>query len=117
MIAGLSQKQMSGPFIGLWLRGLTPSPEIAIKAHIDLVTIHPFSDGNGRTARLLMNLLLMRGGYPPMVILPEERPDYIDSLEKSQLIGDKTDYDDFMYDKLDASLDQYVGFLRDGGSP
>ena len=53
-----------------------PGPEAAFDAHERLVTIHPFSDGNGRTARLLMNLLLLKAGYPPLVLLPETRPAY-----------------------------------------
>ena len=46
---------------------------LAAQAHHRLVAIHPFVDGNGRTARLVMNLLLMRSGYPPSVILRANR--------------------------------------------
>ena len=55
-----------------WLADAEPDPGTAFDAHYRLVTIHPFSDGNGRTARLLMNLILFRAGYPPVVIAPEE---------------------------------------------
>jgi Fic family protein len=41
-----------------------------------------FADGNGRTARLLMNLMLLRGGYPPIAIRPEDRKTYLDALEE-----------------------------------
>ena len=44
---------------------------IAADAHFRLVSIHPFVDGNGRTARLLMNLLLLQAGYPPAIIRKE----------------------------------------------
>ena len=44
-----------------WLSQADPTPANAFEAHYRLVSIHPFSDGNGRTARLLMNLLLLRG--------------------------------------------------------
>ena len=54
--------------------------ERAALAHFRLVHIHPFVDGNGRTARLLMNLILMRGGYPPAVIRMERRPQYYEAL-------------------------------------
>ena len=46
-----------------------PVPELAAYVHYKFVCIHPFIDGNGRTARLLMNLVLMQHGYPPAVIL------------------------------------------------
>jgi len=63
-----------------WLRGAPATPETAFAAHRRLVDIHPFNDGNGRTARLLMNLVLIRGGYPPVAVRPEDRPDYISAL-------------------------------------
>lgn len=49
-------------------------------AHFRLAHIHPFVDGNGRTARLLMNLILMREGYPPAVIRMKRRPQYYEAL-------------------------------------
>ncbi len=53
-------------------------------AHFELVSIHPFVDGNGRTARLVMNLLLMKNGYVPAIILKNDRKKYYDALEKAQ---------------------------------
>jgi Fic family protein len=76
------------------------------------VTIHPFADGNGRTARLLMNLILLRGGYPPVVIGPEERADYLDALEAAQLGGEMEGYERYMAGRLLASLDGYLGHLQ-----
>src|SRR5262249_25409278 len=52
----------------------------ATQAHYRLTSIHPFRDGNGRTARLLMNLFLLRAGYPIAVIDCAKRSAYIDSL-------------------------------------
>jgi Fic family protein len=54
--------------------------EIATEVHARLVTIHPFTDGNGRTARLLMNLHLLRAGYQIAVIKAQERAAYIDAV-------------------------------------
>lgn len=45
----------------------------AALAHYKLVHIHPFTDGNGRTSRLLMNMILMQAGYPPVIIPKGER--------------------------------------------
>ena len=102
---------------GTWLSANEPSAETAIEAHLRLVSIHPFSDGNGRTARLLMNLLLMKDGYPPLVVRPEDRADYIDSIEKYQLHQDAADYQAFMLTRLDAALDDYFRFLEPGEDP
>src|SRR6202790_3115246 len=49
-----------------WLSAAPDTPENAFMAHRRLVEIHPFNDGNGRSARLLMNLILIRGSYPPV---------------------------------------------------
>ncbi|GCB81358.1 protein adenylyltransferase FICD isoform X2 [Scyliorhinus torazame] len=55
--------------------------EFAALAHYKLVYIHPFVDGNGRTARLLMNLILMQAGYPPVTIRKEQRAEYYSALD------------------------------------
>lgn len=57
--------------------------ESATILHHKLVYIHPFFDGNGRTARLLMNLLLMQKGYPLVVILKNDRKKYYQTLEQA----------------------------------
>jgi Fic family protein len=55
--------------------------ELAARVHIDFVGIHPFIDGNGRTSRLLMNLELMKAGFPPAVITLGDRLEYYDALD------------------------------------
>jgi len=82
--------------------------KIAIDAHYKLVSIHPFVDGNGRTARLLMNLLLMQAGFPSAIIRKEDRSIYINSLEKGQTKNDMNDYYIVMLEAVDRSLDIYL---------
>jgi len=77
----------------------------ASEAHYRLVTIHPFVDGNGRTARLLMNQLLMRAGYPPALLRREDRLAYINSLEKAQSGRPREDFDRLMLKSVERGLD------------
>ena len=67
-----------------WLAVAPDTPETAFTAHRRLVDIRPFNDGNGRTARLLMNLILICGGYPPVAMRPEDRPAYVGALQEVQ---------------------------------
>ncbi len=67
--------------------------ERAARLHADFVGIHPFVDGNGRTARLLMNFDLMTSGYLPVIIKAENRLAYYEALDKAQT---KQDYRDFI---------------------
>ena len=60
--------------------------------HGELVKIHPFIDGNGRTSRLLMNLVLMNKGYNPVIIKKESRLKYYEALDKAHITGNYTDF-------------------------
>ena len=60
--------------------------------HGELVKIHPFVDGNGRTSRLLMNLVLMNNGYNPVIIKKESRLKYYEALDKAHITGNYTDF-------------------------
>jgi Fic family protein len=59
--------------------------EFAAQAHKDFVFIHPFIDGNGRVARLLMNLILLQEGYTISIIPPMMRAEYINGLERAHI--------------------------------
>lgn len=92
-----------------WLHGAQGHPVmIAADAHFKLVSIHPFVDGNGRTARLLMNLLLLQEGYPPALIRKEDRRRYIESIEAGQLHESLTDYYALIFASVSRSLDVYL---------
>lgn len=60
--------------------------------HGELVKIHPFIDGNGRTSRLIMNLDLMNHGYNPVIIKKEDRLKYYDAIDKAHKTNDYTDF-------------------------
>ncbi len=75
----------------------------AARAHYGLVAIHPFIDGNGRTARLLMNLLLLRADYPPTLLPVEGRARYYDVLEAANN-GDLTPFEVYIAEATLASL-------------
>jgi Fic family protein len=94
-----------------WLRGAADTPETAFAAHLRLVGIHPFNDGNGRTARLLMNLVLIRGGYPPVAVRPVDRPAYIRALQRHQDGEAGEDFDRLLYERLDAALRETLSAL------
>lgn len=96
-----------------WLHTTKDHPaKIASEAHYKLVTIHPFIDGNGRTARLLMNLILSQAGYPPAIIQNEERRAYIESIEKAQLGGSLTDFHTLIAKSIERSLDIYLNTVQ-----
>jgi len=78
----------------------------AAVAHTWLVTEHPFIDGNGRVARLLMNLMLMRHGYPIAIITKEDRLRYYDALEISQA-SDLTPFIALLAESIQESLEEY----------
>jgi Fic family protein len=96
-----------------WLKAAPSDPPAAFEGHFRLTAIHPFSDGNGRTARLLMNLMLIRGGYPPVAVRPEDRKTYLDALERGSLAADLGPFQTFMHERLDATLAEYLSALRE----
>lgn len=92
-------------------------PAASFDAHFRLLAIHPFADGNGRTARLVMNLLLLRGGYPPVAARPEDRKTYLDALEHASLREDLKPFHTFMHERLDATLEEYLGASQEALPP
>lgn len=76
--------------------------ELATIIHAKLAWIHPFEDGNGRTARALMNFILMKVGYPMFFIPYEKREKYYKALE----IADKGNYKEYVAKILSLIIDQ-----------
>ena len=87
--------------------------EMSAFIHYRLVEIHPFTDGNGRTARLIMNLFLMRHGFPVTMVLKVDRKKYYDALKKADL-GDLKSFADFIGRNVERSLDLYLDTFKKG---
>lgn len=87
--------------------------ELAALAHYKLVSIHPFVDGNGRTARLLMNLILGLHGYPPVIIDIKEKKAYLAALEKAQIGGSLEDFYSLIYKGSERSLNDYLKVAKE----
>lgn len=81
--------------------------ELAALAHHRLVAIHPFIDGNGRTARLVMNLILLRAGYPPTVIQRINRLQYYRVLDQADS-GKPAGLVNFVGRAVERSLNLYL---------
>lgn len=78
--------------------------ELSFNAHLNLVTIHPWVDGNGRTSRLLMNYLQFYFNLFPVKVFKDDRADYILSLQQSQDEENNQCFLDFMALQLKKSL-------------
>ncbi|MFH1542171.1 MAG: Fic family protein [bacterium] len=84
----------------------------AAQAHFKLVDIHPFIDGNGRTSRLLMNLILMKYGYPIAIFECETEPRqaYYSALERGHL-GALESFEIMVAEYVNKTADKYVGSI------
>ena len=96
----------------LWLNSLEDTRdlhaiELAAIAHYKFVYIHPFIDGNGRTGRLLMNLILMRSGFPPVIIKKSERLAYYSYLDQAN-DGDIRPLIRFIARCTERTLSEYI---------
>jgi Fic family protein len=81
--------------------------ELGAFFHHKFVYIHPFLDGNGRTARLLMNVILMRNGYPFTILLKVDRPKYLRALSEADN-GNLIPFANFTANCVERSLDIYL---------
>ncbi|MEA1936576.1 MAG: Fic family protein [Patescibacteria group bacterium] len=81
--------------------------ELAILVHYKLVKIHPFIDGNGRMARLLLNLILLQEGYPPIIVPIIKRQEYIKAIQKGE-----SEFIIFMLDIINVNLEDYLRMVN-----
>ena len=79
--------------------------------HVIFVGIHPFIDGNGRTSRLLLNLELMKEGFPPVIIKVENRLTYYEALDKAHTVKNYDDFIQLIAKEAEDSLDLYLSVV------
>ena len=77
---------------------------IASVLHHKFEKIHPFMDGNGRTGRMLLNFILMKSNYPPLIILNKERKEYLDALRKADKLN---------LNEIDEAYKELINFNSD----
>ena len=95
-VAGLTASADAGPSSKISGAELEAAYRFSFLAHYRLVEIHPWADGNGRMARLVMNIIQREAGVPMSVVRKESRVDYIQSLYDSQTADDCSGFIDFM---------------------
>ena len=83
--------------------------ELASWVHNRFVQIHPFTDGNGRASRLMMNWLLMRNGFPPVIIEARNKEEYYRAIEDADK-GSHQPFSKFLAHQL---LEQYAVLKQD----
>ena len=82
-----------------------PSPILlASQFHYKFIRIHPFDDGNGRTVRILMNFILLKFGYPPVIIKTEDKASYFSALQQADA-GNLTSFVEYIAKNLNESLE------------
>ncbi len=110
----LLQSLMEQYFIFYETHKMTLHPVVlAAEMHERLVNIHPFIDGNGRTSRLVMNLILLQHGFPLAIIAGdyESRMSYYDALEKASTETDKATFIILIAEKVKIALERYIKIL------
>jgi len=85
--------------------------ELASLVHILFAKIHPFIDGNERTSRLLLNMELIKQGYPIVVIKNEHRVEYYNALDKAHSEGKYEDFINIVAKAIEESLDLYLKLI------
>ena len=93
-------------------KGVIHDVERIARFHLEFEGIHPFIDGNGRTGRLLMNLELIRCGYPPINVKFTDRKRYYDAFDAFYRDGDASKMIEMLAEYVNTRLDEYLAVLE-----
>ena len=105
----LMYRQVKDFYADLSWKGKELNPvELAAWTHAEFVKIHPFTDGNGRTSRLIMNYQLMAEGFPPISIAKEDRLEYFKALEAYAVEGDLHPFAELVAGLVDRQMERYI---------
>ena len=105
----LMYRQVKDFYADLSWKGKELNPlELAAWTHAEFVKIHPFTDGNGRTSRLIMNYQLMAEGFPAISIAKEDRLEYFKALEAYAVEGDLHPFAELVAGLVDWQMERYI---------
>lgn len=105
----LMYQQVKEFYADLSWKGRELNPvELAAWIHAEFVKIHPFTDGNGRTSRLIMNYQLMTDGFPPVSIAKEDRLEYFKTLEAYAVEGNLQPFAELVAGLVDRQMERYI---------
>ena len=103
-------RQIKDFYADLLWKGKELNPiELAAWTHAEFVKIHPFTDGNGRTSRLIMNYQLMAEGFPAISIAKQDRLEYFKALDVYAVEGSLQPFADLVAELADRQLERYIG--------
>jgi Fic family protein len=88
--------------------GIKEQLEFSFAAHFNLVSIHPFYDGNGRTSRLLMNHIQAYYGLPLAIVFKEEKAEYYEALQETRKQENMQIFNTFMFEQYGKHLEQEI---------
>ena len=101
-------RQVKGFYSDLAYKYGNNAIELAAWTHAEFVRIHPFTDGNGRTSRMIMNYQLMLHGFLPVSVAKESRLEYFDALEAYALNGNLEPFSEMIAELERQRLEEYV---------
>lgn len=106
-------RQVKNFFADLTYRTDLNAIELAAWTHAEFVKIHPFTDGNGRTSRMIMNYQLLSNGFLPVSIAKENRLEYFDALEAYAVNGDLAPFAEMIAGLEQQRLEEYISISEE----